>query len=236
MTGVLYRLARFCVRRRFVVVGVWLVVAIGLVAVSHRLGDNTNDNLSLPGTGSQHATDTLTRSFPDQANGTSPIVLHASSGKLSDSKYSSAVNEAATDVAKAPNVASVLNPLTPQGASSLSKDQSTGYLSVTLSVSPGSLSVGDVQRIVDAANPAKKAGLEVETGGQLGQKISKTSTESSELIGIIAAMVILTLTFGTVVSMLLPILNAILGLLATLAIIRMLGHVATVPTVAPTLA
>lgn len=236
MTGVLYRLARFCVRRRFVVVGVWLVVAIGLVAVSHRLGDNTNDNLSLPGTGSQHATDTLTRSFPDQANGTSPIVLHASSGKLSDSKYSSAVNEAATDVAKAPNVASVLNPLTPQGASSLSKDQSTGYLSVTLSVSPGSLSVGDVQRIVDAANPAKKAGLEVETGGQLGQKISKTSTESSELIGIIAAMVILTLTFGTAVAMLLPILTAILGLLSTLAIIRMLGHVATVPTVAPTMA
>jgi putative drug exporter of the RND superfamily len=236
VTGVLYRLARFCVRRRFVVVGVWLVVAIALVAVSHRLGDNTNDNLSLPGTDSQHATDTLTKSFPDQTNGTSPIVLHASSGKLSDSNYSSAVNQAATDVAKAPNVASVINPLTPQGASSLSKDQSTGYLSVTLSVSPGSLSVGDVQRIVDAANPAKKAGLEVETAGQLGQKISKTSTESSELIGIIAAMVILTLTFGTVVAMMLPILTAILGLLSTLAIIRMLGHVATVPTVAPTMA
>jgi putative drug exporter of the RND superfamily len=236
VTGVLYRLAQFCVRRRFVVLGVWLVVAIALVAVSHRLGDNTNDNLSLPGTDSQHATDTLAKSFSDQANGTSPIVLHASSGKLTDSKYSSAVNEAATDVAKAPNVASVINPLTPQGASSLSKDQSTGYLSVTLSVSPGSLSVGDVQRIVDAANPAKKAGLEVETAGQLGQKISKTSTESSELIGIIAAMVILTLTFGTAVAMLLPILTAILGLLSTLAIIRMLGHVATVPTVAPTMA
>jgi putative drug exporter of the RND superfamily len=236
VTRALYRLAQFCVRRRFVVMGVWLVVAIALVAVSHRLGDNTNDNLSLPGTDSQHATDTLTKSFPSQANGTSPIVLHASSGKLTDSKHSSAVNQAATDVAKAPNVASVINPLTPQGASTLSKDQSTGYLSVTLSVSPGSLSVGDVQQIVDAANPAKKAGLEVETGGQLGQKISKTSTESSELIGIIAAMVILTLTFGTVVAMLLPILTAILGLLSTLAIIRMLGHVATVPTVAPTMA
>ena len=236
MTGVLYRLAQFCVRRRFLVMGVWLVVAIALVAVSHRLGDNTNDNLSLPGTDSQHATDTLTKSFPGQANGTSPIILHASSGKLTDSKYSSAVNQAATGVAKAPNVASVINPLTPQGASALSKDQSTGYLSVTLSVSPGSLSVGDVQQIVDAANPAKQAGLEVETGGQLGQKISKTSTESSELIGIIAAMVILSLTFGTVVAMLLPILTAILALLSTLAIIRMLGHVATVPTVAPTMA
>ncbi len=235
MTGVLYRLAQFCVRGRFVVAAVWVALTIAVVAVSQGLGDNTNDNLSLPGTGSQKATNTLTKSFPDQANGTSPIVLHAPSGKLTDSKYSTAVNNAAAGVAKEPNVASVLNPLTPQGASALSKDQSTGYLSVTLSVSPGSLSVGDVQKIIDGANPAKSAGLQVETGGQLGQKVSKTSTESSELIGIIAAMVILTLTFGTVVAMVLPILNAIIGLLTTLAIIRMLGHVATVPTVAPTL-
>jgi putative drug exporter of the RND superfamily len=236
MTGVLYGLARFCVRRRFLVVGVWLVLTIALVAVSHRLGDNTNDNLSLPGTDSQQATDTLAKSFPDQANGTSPIVLHASSGKLTESKYAAAVDEATADVAKAPNVASVVNPLTPAGASALSKDQSTGYLSVTLAVPPGELSVGDVQTIIDAANPAKKAGLEVETGGQLGQKVSKPSTESSELIGIIAAMVILTFAFGTVVSMLLPILNAIVALLLSLAVIRMLGHVTTVPSVAPTLA
>ncbi len=236
MTGMLYALAQFCVRRKFVVLAVWLVATIALVAVSHSLGDNTNDNLSLPGTDSQAATDALAKSFPDQANGSSPIVLHAKSGKLTDPKNAEAVAAAAAGVAKEPHVASVVSPLTPQGASALSKDKSTGYLSVTLGTSPGSLSEEETQKIIDGANPAKAAGLEVETGGQLGQKVSKPATESSELIGIIAAMVILTLTFGTVVSMLLPILNAILGLLATLAIIRMLGHVATVPTVAPTLA
>ena len=236
MTGVLYAVARFCTRHRYLVLAVWVLFAVGLVAVASRVGDNTNDNLSLPGTDSQQATDTLSRSFPTQSHGTSPIVLHAASGKLTDSKYSGAVNDAAADVAKDPNVASVLNPLTPQGASALSQDQSTGYLSVTLKVPPGSLSVGDAQAIIDRAQPAKAAGLQVETGGQLGQKVSKPSTESSELIGIIAAMVILTLTFGTVVAMVLPILTAIVALATTLAIIRMLGHVATVPTVAPTLA
>ncbi|HWF33050.1 MAG TPA: MMPL family transporter [Solirubrobacteraceae bacterium] len=236
MTGMLYGLAQFCVRRRFVVLAVWLVATIALVAVSHSLGDNTNDNLSLPGTDSQAATNALAKSFPDQANGSSPIVLHASSGKLTDPKNAEAVAAAAAGVAKEPHVASVVSPLTPQGATALSKDKATGYLSVTLATSPGSLSEEETQKIIDGANPAKAAGLEVETGGQLGQKVSKPATESSELIGIIAAMLILTLTFGTVVSMLLPILNAILGLLATLAIIRMLGHVATVPTVAPTLA
>ena len=237
MTGVLYGLARFCVRRKLIVLAVWLVAAVALVAISHRMGDNTNDNLSLPGTDSQRATDILSRSFPVQANGTSPIVLHARNGKLTDSKYSGAVNEAAADLAKNSDVASVINPLTPQGASALSKDKATGYLSVGLKVSPGSLSEEDAQHIIDAAaKPAEAAGLEVQTGGQRGQKVSKPSTESSELIGIIAAMLILTFTFGTVVAMLVPIITAIFALLTTLAIIRILGHVVTVPTVAPTLA
>ncbi len=237
MTGVLYNLARFCGRHRFVVLIVWFVAAAGLIAASHSIGDATSDNLTLPGTDSQQATDALHNSFPHQANGSSPIVLHVKSGKLTDSKYSGAVNQAAADVAKAPDVASVVNPLTSQGASALSKDKATGYLSVTTSVDPGSMSVDQAQTIIDAASkPAQAAGIQVETGGQLGSKVSKPATESSELIGILAAMVILTLTFGTVVSMLLPIMTAILGVVSTLSIIELLSHVFTVPTVSPTLA
>ncbi len=199
MTGVLYRLARFCVRHRFAVLAAWILLTVALVGVSHSLGDKTNDN--------------------------------------ANSKYGQAVNQAAADVAKAPDVASVVNPLTTQGASALSKDQRTGYLSVTLSVNPGAMSVDDAQTIIDAAaKPAQAAGIQVETGGQLGQKVSKPSTEISELIGIIAAMVILTFTFGTVVAMLLPIVTAILGLASTLSIIQIFSHAITVSTVAPTLA
>jgi putative drug exporter of the RND superfamily len=234
---VLYRVGLFAVRRRFIVLGVWFLLAVALVAWSHSIGENTNDNLSLPGTNSQKATDTLAKSFPDQANGTSPIVLHAKSGKLTDSQYSNSVNTAVSDVSKAPYVASATNPLSPQASSTLSKDQTTGYISVTLKVSPGSLTESDAQTIINAAaKPAQAAGLEVETGGQLGQKVSKPATESSELVGIIAAAVILTLTFGTAVAMLVPIISALFGLLATLSIITLLSHLFTVPTVAPTLA
>src|SRR5215475_12373506 len=99
------------------------------------------------------------------------------------------------------------------------------------------MSVNDAQTIIDAAaKPAQAAGIQVETGGQLGQKVSKPATEISELIGIIAAMVILTFTFGTVVAMLLPIVTAILGLASTLSIIQIVSHAITVSTVAPTLA
>ncbi|HXB16221.1 MAG TPA: MMPL family transporter [Solirubrobacteraceae bacterium] len=237
MTGALYGLANRCVRRRWAVIAVWLVITVALVAVSHGLGEKTNDNLSLPGTGSSSAKSTLSGPFPAQANGSSPIVLHVRSGKLTEPKYKQAVDEAAEHLAKAKHVAGVVNPLTPQGASALSKDQATGYLSVTLDVSPGELSVDEAHTVIDAAaGPAQAGGIQVETGGQLGQKVSKPATESSELVGILAAFVILAFTLGTLTAMVLPILVAIFGLLSTLAIIRMLGHVLTVPTVAPTLA
>jgi len=180
MTGVLYRLARWCVRYRFAVLALWVLMAVALVGVSHRLGDNTNDSVTLPGTGSQQAADALARSFPGQANGSSPIVLHVGSGKLTDAKYSQAVGQAAAGVAKAPGVASVVSPLSAQGAAALSKDQRTGYLAVTLSVSPGALSAGDAQAIIDAAaGPARAAGIGVETGGQLGQKVSKPASTAA---------------------------------------------------------
>lgn len=77
-------------------------------------------------------------------------------------------------------MASVISPLSSRGASALSKDQATGYLLVTLSVSRGSLSVDDAQAIINAAaKPAHGAGIQVETGGQLGQKVSKLSTPAS---------------------------------------------------------
>ena len=64
MTGLLYAVARTCVRQRYVVLAVWLLVAVVLVAVSHRVGDNTSDNQTQPGTDSQRTTDTLSRRSP----------------------------------------------------------------------------------------------------------------------------------------------------------------------------
>jgi putative drug exporter of the RND superfamily len=238
MTGVLYRLAQVCVRQRFVVIGVWVVVVVGVVVASAQVGNKTNDSSSLPGTDSQRATATLQKSFPAVANGTSPILFHApSGGQLTDSKYANAINQGAADVAKQPNVSLVVNPLTKQGANSLSKDKTTGYMTIGLSVTPGSLSTQQVQSIVDAAtNPAKAVGLKTATGGPLGQKLSVPATEVSELIGIIAAIVILTFTFGTLVATFVPIINAIIGLALTLATIRLLSNLTSVPSVAPTLA
>src|SRR6185436_15717673 len=73
-------------------------------------------------------------------------------------------------------------------------------------------------------------------GGQLGTKISKPETHTSELIGIAAAMLILVLVFGTVTAMALPIAAALFGVITGLSLISLLGHLVAVPDVAPTVA
>ena len=72
-------------------------------------------------------------------------------------------------------------------------------------------------------------------GGYAGQKLSKPSTESSEAMGLAAAVIILLFAFGTATAMALPIVTAVLGLVCALALIQLLGHLIDVPTVAPTL-
>ena len=78
--------------------------------------------------------------------------------------------------------------------------------------------------------------MEVAAGGQVGSELSEPATESSEVIGIAAAMVILAFTFGTFVAMGLPIVSAAFGLVVGLSLIGLLGHVTEVPSIAPTLA
>ncbi len=236
MTGLLYGIGRFCSRHHRAVIAVWVIAVIALALVGRAAGDQTNDNLSLPGTGSTDATDLLEARLPDQAYGSNPIVVQAPSGKLTDSKYKQAVDDAVTSLNKAPHVIKAVNPLSSGSSSLLSKDQTIAQIPVTLDIGPADLDKDEAQEIIDAADPAKDAGLKVAAGGYLGQAVSKPETHSSEVVGLTAAVIILLFAFGSAAAMVLPIISAVLGLISSLAIIRLIGHLAEVPTVAPTLA
>jgi putative drug exporter of the RND superfamily len=236
MTGLLYKLGRACARWRFVVLGLWLVLIVGLVIAAKQAGSDTTNNVTLPGTGSQSATDLLSGRFPSQAYGSNPLVVATDSGKLTDSKYSKAIKSSVSALKKTPHVTAAVSPLSDAGASALSKDKKIGYISVALDVGQGSITEDEGQAVLDAANPAKKAGLETAIGGYVGQELSKPDTGASDKIGILAAMVILLLVFGSAVAMGLPIVTAVLGLLCGLSVVTLLSHIADIPTTAPTLA
>ena len=237
MTPVLYALGRSCVRHRRIVLVIWLVLVVAIAAVARGLGEQTSDNLSLPSTDSQRATDTLSERFPAQANGTTPVTLQAPAGKkLTSSAYKSAIDQVVDAYGKDSAVRSVVSPFSSEGAGQLSKNGNIGYISLALRDSPSELSVDKAQKIIDVADPAKAAGVRVAAGSYLGQKVSKPGTHTSEVVGIVAAIIILLLTFGSAVAMAVPIGTAILGLVAGLSIVTVLGQLVEVPTTAPALA
>jgi RND superfamily putative drug exporter len=237
MTGPLYAIGRFCSRHHWPVIGVWLVLAIALVLIGQAGGSKTSENLTLPGSGSTTATELLEDNLPEQAYGSNPLTLEAPQGaKLTDPKYSAAVAATVQNLEALGDVNSALSPLSPQGANFLSKDKSVGYIPVVLAIGPGEIDEEEAQRILDAAQPARAAGLDTAVGSYVGQQLSKPSTEVSEAIGLAAAVIILLFAFGTATAMMLPIVSALIGLACALSIIRLLEHVTQVPGVASTLA
>ena len=218
------------------VLGAWVIALAGLLALAHGFGSNTSNNLRLPGTDSQAATDLLAARFPPQQNGSNPLVFHTATGKVTDSSRKQAIEASYKRLKKLPHVASVVDPFSQQGAAQISKDKQTAVIPALLDVSGDELTQQIAQSVLDAGNPGVKAGMKVAVGGSVGSELSEPTTESSEVVGLIAAMIILAFTFGTLVAMGLPIVSAVFGLAVGLSLITLLGHVVTVPTIAPTLA
>jgi putative drug exporter of the RND superfamily len=237
VTGPLYAIGRFCSRHHWPTIAVWLVIAVVLVVLGQAGDSKTNDNLTLPGTGSTAATELLEDNLPEQAYGSNPLVFQAKAGaSLTAAKYRKAIDQSVKRLNALPEVNSAVNPLTPAGADFLSKDRSVAYVPVVLGVGPGELTENHAQAVLDAGDPAEAAGLKVAVGAYVGQQLSKPDTGASDAIGIAAAIVILLFAFGTATAMVLPISSAILGLACALSIIRMLEQVVQVPSVASTLA
>ncbi|MGN6815324.1 MAG: MMPL family transporter, partial [Solirubrobacterales bacterium] len=236
MTGPLYAIGRFCSRHHWPVIGAWVALAIALVAIGQASGSKTSENLTLPGTDSTIATELLEDNLPEQAYGSNPLTLEAPAGKkLTEAKYAAAVGETVKRLEALPNVNSATSPLA-EGSQTLSKDLRIGYIPVVLGVGPGEIDEAEAEKILDAAQPARAAGLKTAIGAYVGQQLSKPATETSEAIGLAAAVIILLFAFGTATAMMLPIVSAVLGLACALSIIRLLEHAVQVPGVASTLA
>jgi uncharacterized membrane protein YdfJ with MMPL/SSD domain len=236
MAGLLYRLGRLVAAHPVVVIALWIIVAVGVSVTVSRVGAETNNNVELPGTGSQAASDLLEAGFPPRQNGSNPIIFHVTHGKVTDAANKTAITDSYNAIKQIPFVNSAASPFAQGGSTQISKDGQTAFISVLLDIASSELSEAEAQQVIDAAAPGKKAGMEVVGGASIGTVLSPNDTSTSDVIGVLAAMLILTFTFGTVVAMGMPIGTAILGLTTALGAIGLLGHLIAVPSIAHTVA
>ena len=238
MGKALHGLGKFCARWPWVALGIWAALAAAVVGLVVTYGPETSNDLELPGTESQQVQDLLTDRFPPQQNGVNPIVFHVDDGKLTDKDNQQAVKDAVKALRAAPHVYSVTSPLSDSGqtAGLLSKDKQTAFAPVLLDVGSAELDEEIASTVFKATEPASSAGIQVEAAGSIGTELSSQATESSEVVGILCAMLILTLVLGSLMAMGMPIITAVVGLAFALTTIGLMGHLIAVPDTAATLA
>jgi RND superfamily putative drug exporter len=205
------RLTRWTIaHRRLVAIG-WVAVAVAVLAISSSVGTRKSNNFSLPNTGSQRATDLLTSRFPAQAGDSDQIVFHARPGKLTDPAIRAAVTATIGRVSKLPHVTAVMSPYA-SGSRAISPTGTIGFATVTFDKRANELPKAAVQRVIASAQSARSPALQVELGGQAIEQAGQAGIGFATAVGIGAAMVILLISFGSVLAMGLPIATALLGL------------------------
>ncbi|HEY4450745.1 MAG TPA: MMPL family transporter [Solirubrobacteraceae bacterium] len=231
------KLARWSTtHRRYVLLG-WVVLLIAVNAFAQSAGTSYSNNFTLPNSDAQRAADLLQRSFPAQAGDRDTIVFQTSSGSVNDAAVRWRMSAMFALVARLPHVAGVVSPYA--GASSgraISADGRIAFATVVFDEKANLLPKSAPERVVQAARAAQRQGLEIELGGQAIEMTEQAGFGISTGVGLLAAIIVLLLTFGSLIAMGLPIITALFGLGSGLGVIALFTHVVDTPNFSSELA
>ena len=213
----------------------WLVglVAIGMLTSS--VGADFSENFTLPASDSKDALDLLEDRFPAQSGDTATIVYRADGGVRSPA-VKGKMEKVFAEAEALPHVSEVASPYTGGGAAAISEDGRVAYATVQYDVLNDELEDSDVEELISNSQAAGGPGLQVALGGQPIEEAEEEEGDISFLIGLGAAVVVLLLTFGSVVAMGLPIVTALFALGIGLGLVTLGTHVFDTPEFATILA
>ena len=207
MAAVLQRLGRNSFRYRRRVLGIWLVLLVALGVLAGSLSKPFSEEFKIPGTGSQKAIDLLKEKLPAASGASGQVVFAApAGGKVTDDK--AAIEKGIAAAGKTPGVVAVTNPLEMPGA--ISQDGKYALAQVQFAEERDQIDEGQREQLQDSFAAAQNAGLNVQFGGAAGEEKAEVGG-TSEAIGIIVALIVLTITFGSLLTAGLPLLTAAIG-------------------------
>ncbi len=227
--GIVARVGGWSAAHRRVVLLGWVVLLIGANAASGAVGTNFGNSFSLKGTDSQRAVDLLKRDFPAQSGDSDQIVFRVPTGTINAPATRARVAPLLTRIAALPHVSGVVSPYSPAGARAISRDGRIAFATLSFDQRANVLPKAAVEHVISLAESARSAQLEVQLGGQAIEQAERTSLGTATAVGLIAAMIVLLVTFGSVLAMGLPILTALLGLGTAIGLAGLASQVITTP-------
>lgn len=210
MSMYLYRLARWCFRNRWATASGWLVVLVAAGVIAGVSGGKTSDNVTIPGTEAQHAVSVLQAKLPAAAGASTTVVFATPNASISAAKYQMAIKTSVQKLSKVDQVATATDPFV---LKSISPDNHVALATVTYTTDATAVKTTTLDDLGPAVAQARAAGVQVEFAGEVYPRASPGV--STEAIGLLVAMVVILLTFGSLVAAGLPLLTAVIGVLGT---------------------
>ena len=234
------RLAAWCVRHRRITVLGWIAILVVCALAAGTAGATFKSNFDLPSSDSKRALDLLKTRFPGQSGDNATIVFHTTPAPVTQPAVRARMQAMFARVATLSHVRGVVSPYAPAragGGAATAPDGHTAFGTVQFDRRAINLPKSAVLSVIDTARGAGGNGIQVELGGTTIQNAQRTDRQgASEGIALLAAIVILLLTFGSVVAMGLPIITALVALGTGLSLVTLATHIFDTSNFTPALA
>ena len=230
------RLTRWCISHRRQVIVAWILIAVVSTVVAGAVGRHYATNFTLPGTESQRVANLLNKEFPAQKGDVDTIVFHTSKGTVDNPAVRRVIAPLLAKVSRMPHVQSVVSPYDPAGAVEVDKDRRTAFATVNYDERANLLPDNTGKPVLAAVKVVKVPGLEIAAGGQVIEQAEGFSIGPATSVGVIAALVILLLTFGSLIAAGMPLITAGLGLVTGIALVGLGSQLTSMSSVSPELA
>ena len=232
-------LAGWCVRHRRVVVLLWLLVLVGSFFMRQQVGTQYSDNFNFPHTESADAINLLKSVAPSHSGDTEEVVFGTSGGAhLTDPAIGQRIDKLVAEINALPHVTAVTSPYDAAGAlvttTNINADRTVGFLQVPFDKLANHISSAESTKFVNTVTHTSGDGLTVAVTGQLAEQANRVSIGSTGL-GVLLALVVLLLVFGSFFAALLPIISALFALGTAYSVIGVLSHAMGMPSISPEL-
>ena len=223
-TSRLARLADLTYRRRWYVVVAWVAALAATLAVVPRFAGDFGVEFGTPGSESKAATDLLEKHFAGSSGESVNVVWEAPAGAR---ETQARIDRLLAEAQRVDGIGGASEPR-------YSRDGTIGLVELRLDRPAMDVENASGERLLELADEASNEGLRVELGGFLIRNAQEG--QPPELMGLLAAAVVLLIAFGSVVAAGLPLLVAVFGLGISASLIGIVALLVDTPDFAPAVA
>jgi RND superfamily putative drug exporter len=227
--GLLGGLGRACYRHRKTTLLAWVVGVAVLITLWTRFGAAADNTFN----GSDTGQTLLNQHFARQSGDTLTLAIRSET-LVTTPAVEARVVSALAPFKSAPHVTGVTDPYTTPGH--VSRDGHIAFATVQFDIQGSSISSGEAKTLMNDATKASGNGVTFSLGGDVVDQAETPYGGASNGVGVLAAMVVLLIAFGSLLAMGLPVATALFGIGAGLSLIALLGHIFPAPAFSPIIA